>query len=212
MWTEGKITCRGFSRYWNLRSILAPWRPPLLGLMKTKRGRVLGGGVIWKDMAGCCCSLLPNWKVWNKCVFGKFDSWKKTSVHFKIYRVRQVFYLKLTELVESGVWLSDLLWFCEKDRCRSRTTGQMAVGGKICIRCSPILHSGFTWDAHLLCNWNNTGKRWQNYWARLTKQPRLSTINQNYKIKKINKYKNTSLRGKAQSSSKASVPHHRNRP
>ena len=31
-------TCLGFSRNWKMESSLTPWFPPLLGLMKTRRG------------------------------------------------------------------------------------------------------------------------------------------------------------------------------
>jgi hypothetical protein len=66
----------------------------------------------------------------------------------------------LTELLQSaGVWLSERwsperLYSFVKDLCRSRTMGQMAVGGKMCILWSPSVHSGFTWDAQRLCSWN----------------------------------------------------------
>lgn len=60
----------------------------------------------------------------------------------------------LTEQLESGVWASDRgrLWLCEKERCLSSTTGQMAVGGRMCTRWSPRVHSGLTCEAHLLCS------------------------------------------------------------
>jgi hypothetical protein len=68
--------------------------------------------------------------------------------------------IPLTELLQSaGVWLSER-WRPERlysfvmERCRSRTMGQMAVGGKMCVLWSPSVHSGFTCDAHRLCNWN----------------------------------------------------------
>ena len=43
------ITWRGLSRYWNLRRIFAPCRPPDLGLTKTSKGSVPSAGFIWKD-------------------------------------------------------------------------------------------------------------------------------------------------------------------
>jgi hypothetical protein len=70
----------------------------------------------------------------------------------------------LTELLQSaGVWLSER-WSPERlyslvmERCRSRTMGQMAVGGKMCILWSPSVHSGFTCDAQRLCSCNEMDK------------------------------------------------------
>lgn len=74
--------------------------------------------------------------------------------------MRLVMNISLTELLQSaGVWLSERwrperLYSLVMERCRSRTMGQMAVGGKICILWSPSVHSGFTCDAHRLCSCN----------------------------------------------------------
>lgn len=54
-----------------------------------------------------------------------------------------------------GRWLSDRVRdrrSRQVDTCRSRTIGQIDVGGRICTRCSPRVHSGLTWEAHRLCN------------------------------------------------------------
>lgn len=51
--TAKLCTCRGFKMYWNFLSIRSPCLPPDFGLMNTRRGREPGGGVIWKDIAGC---------------------------------------------------------------------------------------------------------------------------------------------------------------
>ena len=38
-------TCRGLSSHWNLERSLAPWLPPLLGLMNTTSGLMCGDGM-----------------------------------------------------------------------------------------------------------------------------------------------------------------------
>lgn len=43
-WVRSK-TCRGLSSHWNFCNSLAPWLPPLLGLMKTSTGFTLAVGI-----------------------------------------------------------------------------------------------------------------------------------------------------------------------
>ena len=60
-----------------------------------------------------------------------------------------------------GRWLSERVSDLRSrhvDTCRSRTIGHIDVGGRMCTRCSPRVHSGFTWEAHRLCSWNELRK------------------------------------------------------
>lgn len=61
-----------------------------------------------------------------------------------------------TELTDEVSWpyLLPRLLSLENDLCLSRTTGQIAVGGRMCIACSPSVHSARTCDTHLLCSCN----------------------------------------------------------
>ena len=64
------------------------------------------------------------------------------------------------------LWLLDELWLLpplpllpdflsfRSECCLSKTVGQMQTGGSRCTRLTPSLHSGFTWLAQRLWNWN----------------------------------------------------------
>ena len=137
-------TCRGLRRDWNLRRMRAPCLPPDFGLMNTKSGHMPGWRLIWKDIGDpddpdCCLK-------WNVNHYRK-EKW--------------IFFFKFFEWIfftsEMGRWLSERVRdrrSRQVDTCRSRTIGHMDVGGRMWTRCSPKEHSGFTWEAHRLCNLN----------------------------------------------------------
>lgn len=92
-------TWRGFRMYWNLRSMRSPCRPPDLGLMKTRRGVVLGRGVIWKDMAGCC------WGVWVEQPVDRKPPWRNLSFFTACFFL---YFFVIVELIA----LVGNVWFC----------------------------------------------------------------------------------------------------